>query len=729
MTASDGTASLRGRTALITGATGCLGRAIATRYAAAGARLIVTGRESDALAALDRELAAAQAAASVVPCDLERPVDVERLVDEVRRRIGRFDILVNAAAVIGPIGPTWDVDWEGWRRSVDTNLFAAVRLCQLCVPLMPAGGRAKIINLSGGGATSARPRFSAYAAAKSALVRFSETLAAELRDAPFDVNCIAPGIMASTLTRAVVDAGPQRAGAAEYDAAMAAITADADGRQRAADLALFLASASSDGISGRLLSAVWDDWRHLRARVPPLDDPAMYTLRRVVPTAEAPMRADGAPPLSTPLSICVAGLWHLGCVTAACAADAGHQVVAYDDSPRTVADLAAGSPPIAEPGLADLIGRAAAGDRLAFTADPAAAAGADVVWITWDTPIDDEDRADHESVLARAAALFPHIGDHALVIVSSQLPVGSVADLERRFRAVRPAAAASFACIPENLRLGDALRTFMTPDRIVVGIRDDRIRPRMEALLAPFTRQIEWMGVESAEMTKHTLNAFLATSVAFINEIASLCELVGADAAEVARGVKSDLRIGPRAYLTPGRAFAGGTLARDIRALTQLAAERGRPIDVIAAVRSSNDRHRGWIADRLRAAFGSLRGRTIAVWGLTYKPGTDTLRRSDAIALCELLAAEGATVRAFDPAVAALPPPLNGRVTLAPGAAEAARGADALVIATEWPEFLSVVATHLTGTHGGPLVIDPNGFTAGTLGRSPGLRYVTVGRP
>jgi len=457
-----------------------------------------------------------------------------------------------------------------------------------------------------------------------------------------------------------------------------------------------------------------------------LNDSAVYTLRRVIPDERPGPRRQEATRGS--VAVCVAGLWHLGCVTAACLAAAGHNVVAYDDNSSIVADLRAARLPVVEPGLEELIGRETQRGRLRFEDDAAVVSGADVAWVTWDTPIDDDDNSDVEWVLSRAERLFPHLRSGALVLVSSQLPVGSIAELERRFAAGSFGREVSFACVPENLRLGKALEAFTQPGRIVVGVRRPAEQDRIAVLLAPFTDRIEWMGVESAEMTKHAINAFLATSVAFINEIASLCECVGANGAEVSRGLKSDARIGPQAYLCPGGAFAGGTLARDVVALAQVASKHGRPVHLVGSVRQSNDSHRQWASVRLRDELGSLSGRIVAIWGLTYKPGTNTLRRSGALELCEALLAEGAILRAYDPAVSALPAHLATRITLAPDAIDAARGADAVVITTKWPEFLAAAERLLTGDRV-PLVLDANGFLAKSLGSEPHMRYITVGQP
>jgi len=229
-------------------------------------------------------------------------------------------------------------------------------------------------------------------------------------------------------------------------------------------------------------------------------------------------------------------------------------------------------------------------------------------------------------------------------------------------------------------------------------------------------------------MTKHAINSFLAASVAFINEIAVVCESRGADAAEVARGLKTDARIGPRAYLSPGGAFAGGTLARDVAFLSEIGRESGTGLRLVPAIRESNDAHRGWPFRRLGAAWGgTYAGRRVAVWGLAYKPGTDTLRRSSSVELCVALARAGVSVRAFDPAVRALPPELAGVFELAPSAEAALRDADALVVATPWPAFREVPAAKVAEALRGGWVLDANRFLAGTLGAVDGIRYASVG--
>ena len=427
------------------------------------------------------------------------------------------------------------------------------------------------------------------------------------------------------------------------------------------------------------------------------------------------------------MNVAVFGLWHLGSVTAAGLAAAGHEVTAVDLDRALVDRLAAGVPPLFEPGLEDLLRSALATGRLRVTSDIAAVGTAEIVWITCDTPVDDEDRADVEWVVERVAALFPHLRDGAVVLVSSQLPVGTIRRLEKMFQPAARRRRVGFACSPENLRLGSAIDAFTHPDRIVVGVRSDDDRSRVERLLRPLTERVEWMTVESAEMTKHALNAFLATSIAFINEVAALSEQVGADAGEVARGLTSDPRIGPRAYLSPGAAFAGGTLARDVMFLSQLGEREGISTTLLSSVKASNDRHRRWAQRRLTDLLGDLHGKTIGVWGLTYKPGTDTLRRSSAVELCVWLHGQGARVRAHDPAVRELPAKLAASIHLAASALTAVEQADALVVSTPWPEYRDVDAGEVVRRMSGRVVLDANRFLAAGFERQPAVTYLSVG--
>jgi len=427
------------------------------------------------------------------------------------------------------------------------------------------------------------------------------------------------------------------------------------------------------------------------------------------------------------MKLAVFGLWHLGPVTAACTAAAGVSTTAIDLDPERIARLAKGEPPLYEPGLAELIRSGLASGTLAFSSDVSAVSSADVVWICHDTPVDEDDRADVAAVMRQVGLLLPHLKDGAVVLVSAQLPVGSVAALEKSFASQGKGRTVSFACSPENLRLGKAIEALQNPGRIIVGVRDVRARTVLEPLLRKFCGNLIWMSVESAEMVKHGLNSFLAMSVTFANELATLCEEVGADAAEVEKGLKSDPRIGPGAYLRAGPAFAGGTLARDVQFLRGLAEKHSLSLPVIAGISESNRQHGRWAFRQLERLLKPLAGRTVGILGIAYKPGTSALRRSPSIELMRALLKERANIRAYDAHVSSLPDELSP-VRLCADALAVAAGADALVVGNESPEFRALSADDIAGAMKGRLVIDAGRFLAPALALDTRLSLISVGR-
>jgi UDPglucose 6-dehydrogenase len=429
------------------------------------------------------------------------------------------------------------------------------------------------------------------------------------------------------------------------------------------------------------------------------------------------------------MNICVLGLWHLGSVTAAGLAALGHRVIGFDFDDATVANLGEGIAPISEPGLEELIKRGLSSGNLRFSSAANEAKDVDVLWVTYDTPVDDDDNVDADFVMRQIERALREMRTEALVLISSQLPAGSVRRLEQAAALNCGAPRLRVAYSPENLRLGNAVHDFLHPSRIVVGIRSNRDKELLRGLLSSITKSLEWMSVESAEMTKHAINAFFATSVAFANEIASICESVGADAKEVERGLKTEVRIGSRAYLSPGAAFAGGTLARDITFLNQMARGHGMATPLLSSILPSNDAHGHWIQRKLRATFVDLSLTTVAVWGLTYKPGTDTLRRSMSVELCDWMIREGATVHVHDPMVKNLPDHWCGAVQRYDDPIAAVQGAHALVMATEWPVYRSISTDQLLQCSDRLVVLDANRFLPNLAATGGRLRYFAVGMP
>ncbi len=430
---------------------------------------------------------------------------------------------------------------------------------------------------------------------------------------------------------------------------------------------------------------------------------------------------------SAPMKVGVLGLCHLGSVTAACLAGLGHRVVGIDFDENRVAGLSKGIAPISEPGLAVLIEEGLASGNLRFSSTVNGAGDLDVLWVAYDTPVDDDDNADTDFVIAQIERALLGMRADVAVLVSSQLPVGSIRRLEQSSTLKRKGRPPRIAYCPENLRLGNAVPDFLHPSRIVVGVRTVHERELLHSLLSPITESIEWMSVESAEMTKHAINAFLATSVVFANEIAAICESVGADAKEVERGLRTESRIGPRAYLSPGAAFAGGTLARDIVFLNRTARERGVTTPLLSSVLPSNDQHKHWVQRKLRALFANLSRTTVAVWGLSYKPGTSSIRRSLSVDLCDWMIREGAAIHVHDPMVANLPDRWRGAVERFDTPIAAVEGADALVLATDWPMYRTISSEQLIQCSDRLVVLDPNRFIADLVATQRCLRYFGVG--
>ena len=430
----------------------------------------------------------------------------------------------------------------------------------------------------------------------------------------------------------------------------------------------------------------------------------------------------------TGMKVCVFGLWHLGSVTAACVAAAGFETIGLDQDEDVVNGMRAGMPPLYEPGLGDLTEEGIASGLLRFTSDPKnAIAGAAVVWITMDTPVDDDDRADPEAVLRQVRGIFPHLEDGTVVLISSQLPVGSTKALADDFAAEAGGRQVAFAYSPENLRLGTALDSFRKADRVVVGTLEEAEKEVLASLIIRFTDEILWLSVESAEMAKHALNSFLATCVVFANEIAVVSEMVGADARQVEAALRTDPRVGSRAYIGAGGAFAGGTLARDVRFVTEIARHHSLATPLLAAILPANEEHAKWTMRLLVDRLGELPGTVVGVLGLVYKPGTSTLRRSSAVELCRHISESGGRVQAYDPAVGEISDQLSF-LELAESAEAVGDGADALVVATPWPEFKELRFGELVRSMRRPLILDPGRFLEEEVALLPEVEYLGVGR-
>lgn len=426
------------------------------------------------------------------------------------------------------------------------------------------------------------------------------------------------------------------------------------------------------------------------------------------------------------MKVGVVGLWHLGCVIAACLTKFGHRVIAYDENSQVIANLNQCFPPIYEPGLTELITIAKKSNSLYFTNEVVDLKDLDIVWISYDTSLNDLGQADVNEIINRLRKLFPYFKNNALIIISSQIPVGTTQEISNIFRQNYQEKQLSFIYSPENLRLGKSIELFLHPDRIIMGIRSELNKVMIKKLLKPIAYKILWMSIESAEMTKHAINAFLATSIVFINELATLCEYYNVDVYSVAQGLKTDIRIGPDAYLTPGGAFSGGTLSRDLNYLVQKSNVLKLNKNFFQSILKSNQQHTKWIQNKLSENINDLRDKKVAMLGLTYKPGTDSLRSSLAVKLSLWLNLQGATVNAYDPIVKNLSSKLQKFINLQQDINSIFNNADIVIVGTEWPEFINIKIKHLNIKQI-TYVLDMSGFLSKNFEGKKNIKYLKVG--
>jgi UDPglucose 6-dehydrogenase len=421
--------------------------------------------------------------------------------------------------------------------------------------------------------------------------------------------------------------------------------------------------------------------------------------------------------------IAVFGAGYVGLVTGACFADLGHEVVVRDILPERIEELLAGRLPIHEPGLEDLLTRS--GERLTFTLDVREALdGAEFAFVAVGTPPTYSGDADLSAVWTVVDEL-PRLERALTLVMKSTVPVGT-GDKVRANLDARGLTGIGYVSNPEFLAEGTAVSDFTRPDRVVVGAFEAEHAARVAALYDGIETTIVTTDVASAEMIKLAANAFLTTRISFINEIANVCELVGADVMDVARGVGLDHRLGSH-FLRAGVGWGGSCFGKDVSALKQLAGNSGYHFQLLSAVIEVNELQKRRVAAKLEKHLGKLRDRCIAVLGLAFKPGTDDLRDAPSLVLASRLLAEGADVRAWDP-VADASHLLHG-VTFCDSYLEAVQGADAAVIVTEWPELVGLLAPETRDAMRNPLIVDGRNLLDPAAARAAGFRYEGVGRP
>ncbi len=433
------------------------------------------------------------------------------------------------------------------------------------------------------------------------------------------------------------------------------------------------------------------------------------------------------------MKIGMIGAGYVGLVSAACFSEFGWTVECVDQDAGKVKQLRKGVVPIYEPSLDDLLSRNQKDGRLRFSTDLATAVSdADLIFLAVGTPMRRGDGfADLSYVYKAVEELTPHLTGFTVITTKSTVPVGTSREIERRIRKLREDADIAVCSNPEFLREGSAIQDFTHPDRVLVGCDDERARAVMERVYEPLTLRnapLMFTSRESAELAKYAANAFLAMKISYINEIADLCEHVGADVQEVASAIGSDGRIGGK-FLHPGPGYGGSCFPKDIAALIRTAREAKAPLSLIEQVEKVNTERKIAMAKRVEDALGGdLNGKTIAVFGVTFKPNTDDMRDAPSLVLIPMLLARGATVRAFDPQGQENAQEILEGVDWCDGALQASEGADAAVVLTEWNEFRGLDLKALKNSMKGDVLIDLRNVYSAESVRDAGFEYTSIGR-
>ena len=422
------------------------------------------------------------------------------------------------------------------------------------------------------------------------------------------------------------------------------------------------------------------------------------------------------------MQVAIIGAGYVGLVTGGGLASLGHRVRLGEADPDRVARLESGDVPIFEKGLPDLLSRGSERELISYhTSNIEAVVGAELVFLCLPTPAGDDGRADLGLINAVVDELANEVADDAIFVIKSTVPPGTVAGLRKRLADL--GSSARIVSHPEFLREGKALDDFMKPDRIVVGAYDDEDAEAIAGLYESLDANVVRTDPTSAEMIKYASNSYLAARLTFVNTLANVCEAVGADVMDVISGMGMDHRIGPH-FLQPGPGYGGSCFPKDTAALIGVAEDAGYDFELLRAVIEADHEQRRRIAEKVRqAAGGGLRGRRVAMWGVTFKAGTDDVRESPALRIAELLEEDGADVVAYDPEGT------TDQVTMVAGPIEATRDADVLFVATEWPEFLTVDMTEVAEAMKGYRVVDARNLLDPTAVRAAGLDYWGLGRP
>jgi UDPglucose 6-dehydrogenase len=431
------------------------------------------------------------------------------------------------------------------------------------------------------------------------------------------------------------------------------------------------------------------------------------------------------------MRIAMIGTGYVGLVSGACLSEFGHEVICVDKDPAKIATLRQGGIPIYEPGLDEIVAANVRSGRLSFTTDlKEAVSNAEVIFIGVGTPSRRGDgHADLTYVYAAAEEIAKALTGYTVIVTKSTVPVGTSRAIEKIIKATRPSAQFDMASNPEFLREGSAIEDFRRPDRVVVGCDTERARDVMREVYRPLflnETPILFTSRETSELIKYAANAFLATKITFINEMADICEKVGGDVQDVARGIGLDGRIGKK-FLNAGPGYGGSCFPKDTLALIRTASELGAPSRIVEAVVAVNERRKLDMAKKIEAAFGGVKGKTIAVLGLTFKPNTDDMRDAPSLVILPYLQEAGATIRAFDPE-GHKEAAKHLTLTYCSNAYEALTGANGVVLLTEWNEFRALDLPRVKAALKFPVMVDLRNIYKPTQMAEAGFHYVSVGR-
>lgn len=427
--------------------------------------------------------------------------------------------------------------------------------------------------------------------------------------------------------------------------------------------------------------------------------------------------------------ICVIGTGYVGLTTGTCFADLGNQVVCVDVIPEKVEMLRRGETPIYEPGLEELLQRNLKAGRIHFTLNyEEGVPDADFVFIAVGTPEGPDGRTDMRYVRQAAAMIAPHLHGHTVIVNKSTVPIGTGDEVHQIIaQHTQNGATYAVASNPEFLREGQAIFDFFNPDRIVIGSTDQTAAALVGNLYEPLNAKVILTDLPTAEMIKYASNSMLAARISFMNEVAMICDLLGADVKAVAVGMGADKRIGPE-FLNAGIGFGGSCFPKDVKSLAMVAKDAQVPGGLLDSILTVNQNMRAWFVQKVQKVVGDLDGKVIGVWGLAFKPNTDDMREAPSLDIIKGLEAAGATVRAYDPVAMEVASKLMPELTLCADAYEAATGADAVLIVTEWNEFKQADMARLKTIMRQPMIVDGRNLYDPADVREAGFTYSSVGR-